>query len=171
VIAWVRAHGQEYGADPMLLFVAGGSAGAHMALLAALTPNDPTFQPGFEDADTSVTAAIGLNGWYGGYYGQDDASSPLTHVRPDAPPFFIAHGDRDTMVPVEAARHFADTLRSVSTSPVVYAELPGAQHPFDLFDSLRFELVVDASEAFTAWVRSRQAITVKHDGSESSRRP
>jgi acetyl esterase/lipase len=70
VIAWVRAHGHEYGADPTLLFVAGSSAGAHMASLAALTPNDPAFQPGFEDADTSVTAAIGLNGWYGNYYGE-----------------------------------------------------------------------------------------------------
>jgi hypothetical protein len=34
-----------------------------MASLAALTPNDPTFQPGFEDADTSATAAIGLSGY------------------------------------------------------------------------------------------------------------
>ena len=157
VIAWVRAHGPEYGADPARLFVSGSSAGAHMAALAALTPNDPAFQPGFEDADTSVTAAIGLNGWYGGYYGEDDASSPLAHVRPDAPPFFIAHGDHDTVAPVEVARDFADTLGGVSTSPVVYAELPGAQHAFDLFGSLRFELVVDAVEAFTAWVRSRAA--------------
>jgi acetyl esterase/lipase len=158
VIAWVRAHGHEYGADPALLFVAGSSAGAHMASLATLTPNDPTFQPGFEDADTSVTAAIGLNGYYGNHYGEGEggASSPLAHVRPDAPPFFIAHGDRDTMVPVEAARHFAETLRGVSANPVVYAELPGAQHAFDLFHSLRFEMVVDAIEAFTAWVRSRE---------------
>ena len=157
VIAWVRAHGHEYGADPGMLFVAGSSAGAHMAALAALTPNDPAFQPGFEDADTSITAAIGLNGWYGGYYGQPDTSSPLAHVRPDAPPFFIAHGDHDTVAPVEVARLFADTLGSVSANPVVYAELPGAQHAFDLFGSLRFELVVDAVEAFTAWVRSRAA--------------
>jgi acetyl esterase/lipase len=154
VIAWVRAHGPEYGADPALLFVAGSSAGAHMASLAALTPNDPAFQPGFEDADTSVTAVIGLNGWYGGYYGNDAASSPLARVRPDAPPFFIAHGDHDTMARVEVARRFADTLASVSVSPVVYGELPGAQHAFDLFGSLRFELVVDVIEAFTAWVRS-----------------
>jgi acetyl esterase/lipase len=155
VIAWVRAHGQEFGADPGLLFVAGSSAGAHMASLAALTPNDPTFQPGFEEADTSVTAAIGLNGYYGDYYGHGEgsASSPLAHVGPDAPPFFIAHGDHDTMVPVETVRHFADTLRGVSTNPVVYAELPGAQHAFDLFGSLRFEMVVDAIEAFAAWVR------------------
>jgi hypothetical protein len=39
---------------------------------------------------------------------------------------------------------------------VVYAELPGAQHAFDLFHSLRFEAVVDGIEAFAAWVRSRQ---------------
>jgi acetyl esterase/lipase len=162
VIAWVRAYGHEYGADPGMLFVSGSSAGAHMASLAALTPNDPSFQPGFEDADTSVTAAIGLNGWYGGYYGQEDASSPLACVRADAPPFFIAHGDHDTVAPVEVARHFAGTLGSVSTNPVVYAELPGAQHAFDLFGSLRFEMVVDAIEAFAAWVRSRE-IRSGHD--------
>ena len=141
VIARVRTHGQEYGADPALLFVSGSSAGGHLAALAALTPNDPPFQPGFEDADTSVTAAIGLNGWYGGYYGQEDASSPQTHVAPDAPPFFIAHGahgHHDTVAPVEVARYIADTLAGVSTNPVVYAELPGAQHAFDLFGSLRF---------------------------------
>ncbi len=160
----MRAHGREYGADPALLFVSGSSAGAHMASLAALTPNDPAFQPGFEDADTSVTAAIGLNGYYGNYYGEGEggASSPLAYGRPDAPPFFIAHGDRDTLVPVEAVRHFADRLDGVSTNPVVYAELPGAQHAFDLFHSLRFEMVVDAIEAFTAWVRSRQ-VRSDHD--------
>ena len=167
VIAWVRAHGPEYGADPARLFVSGSSAGAHMAALAALTPNDPAFQPGFEDADTSVTAAIGLNGWYGGYYGEDDASSPLAHVRPDAPPFFIAHGDHDTVAPVEVARQFAGTLAGVAANPVVYAELPGAQHAFDLFGSLRFELVVDAVEAFTAWVRSSAARPDHHRRPES----
>jgi hypothetical protein len=59
-------------------------------------------------------------------------------------------------------RLFADTLGRVSTNPVVYAELPGAQHAFDLFGSLRFELVVDAIEAFTAWARSRE-IRSGHD--------
>ena len=63
VIAWVREHGQEYGADPMIVFVAGSSAGGHLASVAALTPNDPAFQPGFEAADTSVSAAISLYGY------------------------------------------------------------------------------------------------------------
>ena len=55
---------------------------------------------------------------------------------------------------VEDARHFVEQLRDVSSNPVVYAELPGAQHTFDLFHSLRFEAVVDAIEAFAAWVRT-----------------
>jgi acetyl esterase/lipase len=45
----------------------------------------------------------------------------------------------------------------VSSNPVVYAELPGGQHAFDLFHSPRFEAVVDGIEAFAAWVRSRES--------------
>jgi acetyl esterase/lipase len=66
----------------------------------------------------------------------------------DRPPFFVAHGDLDTIVIVEDARRFVDHLRSTSERPVVYAELPGAQHDFDLVHSIRFEAVVDAVEAF-----------------------
>lgn len=156
VIAWVREHGHEYGADPATVLVAGSSAGGHLAAMAALTPNDPVFQPGFERADTSVVAAVCLYG----YYGSLDAdewfpSSPLAYVRADAPPFFVAHGDKDTLVLVEDARRFVQRLRRTSSNPVVYAELPGGQHTFDLFDSLRFEAVVSGIEAFAAWVRSR----------------
>jgi acetyl esterase/lipase len=157
VIAWVREHGQAYGADPAVVFVAGSSAGGHLAAMAALTPNDPAFQPGFERADTSVTAAICLYGYYGGLdTNQRSPSSPQARVRTDAPPFFVAHGDQDTVVLVEDARRFVQRLGSISSNPVVYAELPGAQHAFDLFHSLRFEAVVDGIEAFAAWVRSRQ---------------
>ena len=63
---------------------------------------------------------------------------------------------------MDDARLFVDKLRSASTNPVVYAELPGAQHAFDLFHSLRFEMVVDAIEAFAAWVRSRE-VRSDHD--------
>jgi acetyl esterase/lipase len=83
----------------------------------------------FERADTSVVAAICLYG----YYGSIDAderfpSSPLAYLRADAPPFFVAHGDKDTLVLVEDARRFVQRLRRTSSNPVVYAELPGGQH-------------------------------------------
>ncbi|MFI0351281.1 alpha/beta hydrolase [Actinomadura sp. 9N407] len=157
-IAWAREHVHEYGGDPSVLVVAGSSAGGHLASLAALTPNDPAFQPGFEDADTSVTAAISLYGYYGRYYGLGDGTSQMDHDATEAPPFFIAHGDRDNMVPVEGARLFAEKLRNASSQPVVYAELPGAQHSFDLFRSVRFETVVDGIESFATWVHARDGL-------------
>ena len=156
VIAWVREHADEYGADPSTVFVAGSSAGGHMAALAGLTQNDPALQPGFEDADTSVAGVVYMNGWYGPYFGQGAESSPLDSVTADAPPFFVAHGDLDPLVPVADARDFADRLRQTPANPVVYAELRGGNHAFDLYHSLRFDALVDAIEAFTAWVRSRE---------------
>ncbi len=154
VIAWLREHGPEHGANPDQIFLAGASSGAQLAAVAALTPSDPRFQPGFEEADTSVCAAIPLYGYYGwGSTGLDDVpSSPLAYLRPDAPPFFVAHGDGDTLVPASAAREFATALRERSRSPVVYAELPGAQHQFDLFHSVRCTAVVNGIEAFASWV-------------------
>lgn len=169
VIAWIREHGAEYGADPGTLFLAGSSAGGHMAAIASQTQNVPAYQPGFEGADTSVSGAIGLYGWYGGYYGMGGADSevgPLGHDPSGAPPFLIAHGTNDSLAHVETARRFADHLRAGSANPVVYAELPGAQHTFDLFRSVRFCAVVDAVEGFAAWVRSREG----PDGTEAGRR-
>ncbi|MER5616342.1 alpha/beta hydrolase [Streptomyces sp. NPDC002215] len=155
VIAWVREHAKEYGADPeAAVFVSGSSAGGHMAALAALTPNEPAYQPGFEEADTSVTAAIALNGYLGVYFDGDPATSPVNLVRADAPPFLIAHGDLDELVETENPKALVNALRSVSTSPVVYVELPGGHHAFDLFHSFRFEALIDGIEEFAAWVKA-----------------
>jgi acetyl esterase/lipase len=149
VIAWVREHGNEHGAGSEIV-VAGSSAGANLAATLALTPNELNLQPGFEQVDTSVAAAVCLYGYYGSYGGDFSLSSPRAHIHADAPPFFVAHGDRDTLVLVEDARAFVQALCTVSTSRVVYAELPGAQHTFDLFRSPRFERVVEGVELFAA---------------------
>lgn len=63
-LAWVKQHIAEYGGDPDFIAITGGSAGGHLSSLAALTPNDPQFQPGFEDVDTRVQAAVPFYGIY-----------------------------------------------------------------------------------------------------------
>ena len=155
LIAWVHAHGHLYGADPDTIFLVGASAGAHLTATAALTANDPTFQPGFEDVDTSITAGIGLYGYYGPLTDDEDLPTTPLAYGGDAPPFFVVHGDHDTYTPPDGARALVEHLRTVSSNPILYAELPGAQHSFDLFHSVRFETVIDAIEAFAAWVRSQ----------------
>ena len=49
---------------PAFIAVSGGSAGGHLGALLALTPGDPAFQPGFEEADTSVDACVPFYGVY-----------------------------------------------------------------------------------------------------------
>lgn len=153
VLAWVRTHGAEYGADPGTVYLAGTSAGGLLAALAGLTPNEPAYQPGFEHVDTSVTGVVYL----AGFYGRPDGSefSPYRHLTPDAPPFLIAHGSHDSLVPVADARRFADELRAVSTQPVVFAVLPGGQHAFDRFNSARFNAVVDGVREFADRLAAR----------------
>ena len=179
-IAWIRDHVAEYGGNPDFVIITGGSAGGHLCSLAALTPNDPEFQPGFEDCDTTVQAAVPFYGVYDftnrdgvgrkdmrGFlermvmkkkFDEDpDAfakASPMDQVGPDAPPTFVIHGKNDTLVPVAQARLFVQLLREASHQPVVYAELPGAQHAFELFSSVRSGHVIRGVERFVAYVYS-----------------
>ncbi len=174
-IAWVREHAEELGIDPRRICLTGGSAGGHLTALAALTADDRALQPGFEDADTSVAAAVPFYGVYdmadaGGVYypglrtwlfpkvvlkrSYDEAPelyesvSPTYRVHAGAPPFLVFHGDRDTLVPVGDARAFVERLREASRSEVLYVELPGAEHAFDLLPSLRTVHVVEGIERF-----------------------
>ncbi|MFC8373332.1 hypothetical protein [Streptomyces sp. CB02400] len=64
-------------------------------------------------------------------------------------------GALDTLVPAGDARRFADEPARVSSTPVAFAELPGTQHDFDFFHSLRFHAVADAVEGFAVWATRR----------------
>ena len=177
-IAWIKEHIAAYGGDPEWIAITGGSAGGHLSSLAALTPNDPRFQPGFEEADTRVQAAVPFYGVYD-FTRSDNSMHPMlvpvlqklvfkrkrrdhpdlfriassiTHVSEDAPPFFVLHGSNDSLVPVEQARRFVARLQEVSPQPVVYAELPCAQHAFDIFGSARAAHTAVAVEQFLAEV-------------------
>jgi acetyl esterase/lipase len=184
-IAWTREHAADFGADPSFVAVTGGSAGGHLAALTALSQNDPAYQPGFEDADTSVQAAVPYYGVYdvtneaGTRYGRQrlrflmerlimqakyadnrelfDGASPVVRAAahdPEAiPPFFVIHGAHDSLVPVSEGRLFVERLRAVSTAPVAYAELPGAQHAFDVFGSVRVAHVLRGVERFISAAR------------------
>ena len=187
-LAWIKEHADEYGIDPDFVCVTGGSAGGHLTAMMGLTANDPQLQPGFESADTSVAAAVPFYGIYdftdAGAFGSDPKlfrkflepivmkafladepekfrdTSPIHHLRADAPPFFVVHGDKDTLAPVEDARTFVEQLRSVSGEPVLYGEMQGAQHAFEVFPSVRTARVIEGVERFlsTLWAR-RQAPT------------
>jgi acetyl esterase/lipase len=181
-IAWVRENIADYGGDPDFVAITGGSAGGHLASLAALTPNDPVFQPGFEDADTTVQAVAP---YYGVYDFTDfenmnelmlpfleqfvlktrysdnperfRAASPITYAHGEAPPFFVLHGEKDELVPSGQARAFCAALKEVGAATVAYAELANAHHAFDITPTVRSGLAADAVADFLGVVYGRRA--------------
>ena len=82
-----------------------------------------------------------------------DLASPVAQVHADAPPFFVLHGSHDSLAKVEETRCFVDRLRAVSRSPAAYAELPGAQHAWDMFRTPRALETVRAVARFLEWTR------------------
>jgi acetyl esterase/lipase len=93
-LAWVAAHIAEHGGDPARIVVAGHSAGAYIAAMLALDPR--------WGATGLIRAAIGLASpvterTFGA--AEDlEATQPVNHVRPGAPPLLLISGDADTTV-------------------------------------------------------------------------
>jgi acetyl esterase/lipase len=184
-ITWAKSYGASLGIDPTRVAISGGSSGAHLAALAALTVNQSDLQPGFEDADTSLIACVPHYGIYDLLVRngtRDDwpfiaklvlkssseqspelyrLGSPIDLTHPEAPPFLVIHGEYDSLVlPAESA-HFVEALQAERV-PVRYHEVAGGQHGFDAFPSLRARavgsLVVDYLEATASEVlRERTA--------------
>lgn len=184
-LKWIRENVAEYGGDPRFVIVTGGSAGGHLAAMMALTANDPSLQPGFEEVDTSVDGFVpfyGVFDWTNrfGFRREPntlralletrvvkqkqreageifDRASPMSRISGDIPPAMIIHGKKDNLAPVAEAERFVMLLRERSREPVVYAELPGAHHAFEVFHSVRTLHAIHGVEQFAAWVHATRA--------------
>jgi acetyl esterase/lipase len=179
-LAWIREHIAEYGGDPSRVVVTGGSAGGHLTTMMGLTANDPRYQPGFEEVDTSVLACVPMYGAYdleqifgafpgrvarrvGSWMGKlvigrgiDDPepyreASPVYHVASAGPPFLVVHGTIDNLVPVEQARRLVAELHDAGTE-VAYVELEGAPHAFDVFHSTWAHDAVAGIVRYLTWI-------------------
>ncbi|GEE00797.1 hypothetical protein nbrc107696_45350 [Gordonia spumicola] len=146
-LAWIGDHPDEVGSTRIGLW--GASAGAVLAGLAGLrgTVDAVVSWFGFGDI-TTVAARSPLEeallppGPENALLGVDDvrahpdlmrAASPVHQVRADAPPFLIAHGDRDRMVDEREGRRLHDALTAVGARST-FVVLGGAGHEDPAFD-------------------------------------
>jgi len=181
-LCWIRQHGREYGMDTDFVAVTGGSAGGHLAALMGLTANRPELQPDNPGIDTSVQACIPFYGIYDFLVRYDqhpnrqayerfltgkvlhesvqdnpalwDLASPVAQIHADAPPFMVVHGTHDSLAAVAEGRVFSAKLGAVSRQPVVYVEMPGAEHAWEIVHSMRTEHTIDGVHRFLEWVRA-----------------
>ena len=57
-LLWLKSHARDYAIHPDKIVLMGGSAGAHLALLAAYTPGHPLFQPQNISGDDHVCGVV-----------------------------------------------------------------------------------------------------------------
>jgi acetyl esterase/lipase len=91
-IAWMKANAEQLSIDPERIVLMGASGGAHLALLAAYTPNFPQFQPKGLKANTAVRGVIST-------FGISDMSS-----------FFREYGESNPKQPKTSLQITADML-------------------------------------------------------------
>jgi acetyl esterase/lipase len=155
-IRWARQNAAELGFDPDRLCLEGHSAGAHLVLLAAGTPENARLDPpegagGVSAAVAAVAAiyppvlfhlggtrpsgALAASVLPGADASEEAArlASPIEHVTAAYPPTMLLHGDADKVVPVSASRRFEEKVRSLGgkVDLHIYAGLPHgfANHP------------------------------------------
>ncbi len=181
-LCWIRREGSKYGMNTDFVAVTGGSAGGHLTALMGLTANLPELQSEFPGVDTAVQAVVPFYGIYDMLARFDphssdvfirfvhnrvihespeqnpelwDLASPITHIKPDAPPFMIVQGEIDSLTNSRGASLFHRKLTEVSDNPVVYLELPGAEHAFDNIHSPRTDPVIRGVHRFLEWSLAR----------------
>lgn len=169
-VAWTIHHAKEYGFDSKRVVLAGDSAGAHLALLAAFV----TPAAGFDTscavpAEFKVAAVVNwygiadvadllhdpnARGWAiewigGGAHAAELAArvSPMTYVRAGLPPVFTIHGDADRVAPYEQAVRLHKAL-STAHVPNQLMTVHGGSHGFGCCDVAQRRTAYRAIETF-----------------------
>ncbi|MDT8311956.1 MAG: alpha/beta hydrolase [Methylophaga sp.] len=119
-VAWIHANIQRYTGDNQQLFIAGHSAGAHIASLLALNPD---YLKKYALTPDIIRGIIGLAGPYDflplksdtlkTIFGPEDQrwqSQPINYVRGDNPPMLLMVGERDLTVWPRNSYRLADKL-------------------------------------------------------------
>jgi acetyl esterase/lipase len=137
-IAKTREIAARYGGDPDRIAFAGHSAGAYIAILLAL---DTRYLEAAKVDPAAVRAAVGLSGPYDflpfdvaasiNAFGQAPdpvQTQPIHFARAGAPPLFLGHGTKDTVVMPRNSTALAAAERAKG-GEVELKIYPGLDHP------------------------------------------
>ena len=134
-LQWFSRHASEYGADPSRIVVTGESAGAHLALMAALRSGVRAAAVVNFYAVTDLTTlsdrpAIQTVLPTAGLAASIEELSPLTYVHAGSmPPVLSLHGTADTVVPIAQTVRLTRAIKEAG-GDAAELYLEGAKHGF-----------------------------------------
>ena len=151
-IRWLRENAAKYNIDPDRIGCWGTSAGGHLAALMGVTADKPDLEGngGSKGFSSRVQAVVDFCGptvfdgrpeaytsftdkMAGGTYEQRPnvfkQMSPLENVNPNACPFLIVNGEKDTTVPIFHAQLMTDALKQAKV-PVELIIVKNAGHGY-----------------------------------------
>lgn len=156
-VRWLRANADKYHLDPDHIGIFGASAGGQLAALLGTTagnaqlegdvggnlnyssrvqavcafypPTDLDLLVTDPASRTSSKTLVGqlLGGPLNDNLQLAALASPLRFVSPDSAPFYLLHGDKDTLVPIQQSQLFYDALRRVGVEAHFFT-VPGKGH-------------------------------------------
>jgi acetyl esterase/lipase len=178
-IRWVRSHAAELGFDPDRLCLEGHSAGAHLVLLAAGTPDDARLDPPegsggvsaavaavaavyppvlFHLGETRPSGSLPARSLPGADESEESVmlASPIEHVTSALPPVMLLHGDADKVVPVSASRRYEERVRAVGGKVDLHI-FGGLPHGFGNHAEIRPMMMVMIGAFFRRTVAAPEA--------------
>jgi acetyl esterase/lipase len=166
-IRWTRLHASELEIDPDRIVLWGHSAGAHLALLAAGTPDFPALEGdvGTLGMSSRVAAAIAVHAPTKFHVGRARirastnasalmgeaateeaarAASPITYASESFPPVLLLHGALDRIVHVSQSQAMADALLALEARVDLHI-FHGYGHGFSALPSVRRQVATEAA--------------------------
>ncbi|MEO1730167.1 MAG: alpha/beta hydrolase [Pseudomonadota bacterium] len=126
VIQWAHEQIAQYGGDPDRIILAGHSAGAYNVMMATLERqwlSDKGVDP------DAIAGVVGMSGPYDffpfdsestiaafGPASDAEATQTFNHVRGDAPPILLIHGEKDSLVRPRNSRELAQLIETAGGS-------------------------------------------------------
>jgi acetyl esterase/lipase len=150
-LRWIRGNAAQLNVDPERIAVSGNSAGAHLALMLAATPDTPDLEGDGGPTGVSSTCAAAIAVYpptllrsaeldadgavaalFGGPVSTEtaDAASPMTYAHRGFPPTMLVHGNADEVVPVAASLQMYDALSDAGAAVEMHI-FQGQEHAFD----------------------------------------
>lgn len=129
-VRWLRAHAEELNVDPDRIGSYGHSAGAHLSMMLAMTPDVETLEGDGPWREFSSEVTVAGAGSPPTELGRDVPMAkkewwPIGHIAADHPPMFLIQGTEDPIVLPERTRDFVEKMKASGNQNLEYLEMKG----------------------------------------------